>query len=98
MKKIVWAAACMSFLTLSAQTGVAQEQTVRMHVSGMTCGVCPISIRHRAMQMNGVHAASVDLEQASATVTFEDKTQSAQAIAHAISKLGYPATIQGVQP
>jgi len=98
MKKIVWTTVCISFATLSMPQGWAQEQTVRMHVSGMTCGICPISVRHRAMHMKGVHAATVDLKQASATVTFEDSEQSAQAIAQAITKLGYPSTIQGVQP
>ena len=64
-----------------------------MHVSGMTCGTCPISIRHRALQMKGVHAATADINTASASVTFEDSEQSPQAIAQAITKLGYPATI-----
>jgi len=80
-----------------AQTGFAQEQTVSMHVSGMTCGTCPISVRHRAMQMKGVHSASVDLDAALATITFENSEQSPQAIAQAITKLGYPATITGAK-
>ena len=97
MNKIVLTAAFVSFVTLSAQHGWAQEQTVSMHVSGMTCGTCPISIRHRALQMKGVHSARVDLDSALATVTFEDSEQSPQAIAQAITKLGYPATITGTK-
>ena len=93
MKKIVLIAAFVSFVTLSAQRGWTQEQTVIIHVSGMTCGTCPISIRHRALQLTGVHTAKVDLDTASATVTYEDNKQSAQKIAQAITKLGYPATI-----
>ncbi len=94
MKKIILTAAFISFVTLSAQQGWTQEQTVRMQVSGMTCGICPISIRHRAMQMKGVLSATADIKTTSATVTFEDSQQSAQAIAQAITQLGYPAVIK----
>jgi len=45
------------------------------------------------MQMKGVHAAAVDIDTALATVTYEDSEQSPQAIAKAITELGYPATI-----
>jgi len=79
---------------MHAQNSNAQEQTVTMHVSGMTCGTCPISVRHRALQMKGVHAAAVDLDTATATVTYEDSEQSPQVIARAITELGYPATIR----
>jgi len=93
MKKMILPAIFVSMTAIYAQNSVAQEQTVIMHVSGMTCGTCPISIRHRALQLTGVHTAKVDLDTASATVTYEDNKQSAQKIAQAITTLGYPATI-----
>jgi len=93
MRKILLVTGCFFMAAAYAQTGFAQEQTVSMHVSGMTCGTCPISVRHRAMQMKGVHSATVDLDTALATITFEDSEQTPQAIAQAITKLGYPATI-----
>jgi len=94
MRKILLFTVIFSMTAIYAQDGIAQEQTVSMHVSGMTCGTCPISVRHRAMQMKGVHAASVDINTALATVTFEDREQSPQAIAQAITEPGYPATIE----
>ncbi|MDQ6996974.1 MAG: cation transporter [Mariprofundus sp.] len=94
MRKILLIAAFFSMTVIYAQVGSAQEQTVTMHVSGMTCGTCPISVRHRALQLEGVHSAAVDLDTASATVTYEDSKQSPKAIAQAITKLGYPATIK----
>jgi len=93
MKKAILASAFLFFTIISAQQGWAQEQTVSMHVSGMTCGTCPISVRHRAMQMKGVHSAVVDIDTALATITYEDSEQSSQAITQAITELGYPATI-----
>jgi len=97
MQKILLATAFLLFTTLSAQSSLAQEQTVSMHVSGMTCGTCPISVRHRAMQMKGVRSAVVDINTSLATVVYEDNEQSPQAIAQAITKLGYPATITAVK-
>jgi len=93
MKKILLTIAFLSFAAISTQQGWAQEQTVSMHVAGMTCGTCPISVRHSAMQMKGVRSASVDMNTSLATVVYEDSEQSPQAIAQAITKLGYPATI-----
>jgi len=93
MRKVLLFITLFSLTAIYAQNGVAQEQTVTMHVSGMTCGTCPISVRHRAMQMKGVHSAAVDIDTALATITFEDSEQSPEAIAQTITHLGYPATI-----
>ncbi|WP_038247055.1 cation transporter [Ghiorsea bivora] len=95
MRKTILLTALCSLVAISAQNGLAQEQTVTIHVSGMTCGTCPISVRHRALQMKGVHEASVDINTSLASVTYEDSEQSPQAIAQAITDLGYPATIKG---
>jgi len=95
MRKMLLMTGCLLLVATHAQSALAQEQTVSMHVSGMTCGTCPITVRHRVLQMRGVHSARVDLDTALATVTFEDSEQSPQTIAQAITKLGYPAIITG---
>ncbi|MDX8389725.1 MAG: cation transporter [Mariprofundaceae bacterium] len=76
MRKILFITAFFSMTVIYAQIGTAQEQSITMHVSGMTCGTCPISVRHRAMQMEGIHSAIVDIDTALATVTYEDSKQS----------------------
>jgi len=97
-KTVLTAALFLSMAFMHAQHGDAQEQTVTMHVSKMTCSSCPVSIRHRALQMKGVHAAVVDYKTATATITYEDSEQTPQAIAETITKLGYPATINNAKP
>jgi len=94
MRRMILPIVFLSMTAMHAQNSAAQEQTVTMHVSGMTCGTCPISVRHRALQLKGVHTAAVDLDTATATVTYEDSEQSPQTIAQAITKLGYPATVR----
>jgi len=85
-------------ITLGMAPASAQERTVTLKVAGMTCGMCPISVRHRAMQLPGVKTATSSLESSTATVTYEDNVQTPQAIAEAITKLGYPATIAKLEP
>ncbi len=93
MRKILLVTIFFSITAIYVQNSAAQEQTATMHVSGMTCATCPISVRHRALQLKGVHSAAVDLDTALATVTYEDSEQSPRTIAQAISKLGYPTTV-----
>lgn len=93
MRRFALSFVFLSMTAIYAQNGAAKEQTVTMHVSGMTCGACPVTVRHRALQLKGVHAARVDLERATATVTYDDGEQSPQAIAAAITALGYPARV-----
>lgn len=95
MRKLILTAGLISLITISAQNVLAQEQMVTIQVTGMTCGTCPISVRHRAMQMKGVRSASVDINTSLATVVYEDTQQSPQAIAQAITQLGYPARVTG---
>jgi mercuric ion binding protein len=98
MRKILLFVALFSATAIYAQNAIAQEQTATIHVSGMTCSTCPVTVRHRVKQMKGVHDVIVDYEAASAsataTITYEDSEQSPGAIAQTISKLGYPATVK----
>jgi len=80
------------FISFSA---MAQEKTVDLNISGMTCGICPITVRHSLLGMKGVHAASVDLKSKTATITYEDSQQSPQNIANHVTNLGYPSVIIG---
>lgn len=88
----------LGIATLGVAPASAQERTVTLKVTGMTCGTCPISVRHRAMQLPGVKSAAASMESATATITYEDNEQTAQAIADAITKLGYPASIAELKP
>lgn len=96
MRRMMLSIVFISIAAMHAQDGAAQERTVVLHVSAMTCGTCPISVRHRALQLKGVHATAVDLDTATATVTYEDSEITPQAIAAAITTLGYPATVRKV--
>jgi len=95
MEKIIFTALLLSVLLLPARHALAKEATTVLHVSGMTCSSCPITIRRRVLKMKGVRKAVVEMSTATATVTCEDTDQSPDDIAAAITKLGYPTEIKG---
>ncbi len=63
--------------------------TVRIGVSGMTCGNCVRTVERRLASTPGVAKAQVDLAAATATVAFDPDRVSADDLAAAIEKLGY---------
>jgi len=96
MKRMMLSILFISMTFMLSQPGAAQEQTVTTHVSGLTCSTCLITVRHRVLQLKGVHTIAADMDTvhtATAMITYEDSEQSPRAIAAAISELGYPATI-----
>jgi mercuric ion binding protein len=100
MKRMILPILFISMTFMLPQPGAAQEQTTTLHVSGLTCSTCLITVRHRALKLKGVHTAAADMDTAdtaTATITYEDSEQSPQAIAQAITELGYPATVKNTK-
>ncbi len=85
----------LTFLTLLLTSTVseAKDQRVTLHIDRMTCGSCPLTIKLRTLQLDGVKEAEVSYKKASATVVYDDRKQNPEGIAEAITSLGYPATI-----
>jgi len=94
MRKIFLTALFALVIFMPTSYALAKEVTTVMNVSGMTCSTCPITIRHFVLKMKGVSKAVVVLDSATATVTYEDTQQSAEAIARAITKFGYPTVLK----
>ncbi|MBL1353704.1 MAG: cation transporter [Zetaproteobacteria bacterium] len=91
-RHIISTGLCVALMNLP-MAALAQEKIVHLDISGMTCAVCPITIRHYVLNMKGVHDASIDLKTATALVSYDDQKQSSQKISQSITKLGYPTTI-----
>jgi copper chaperone CopZ len=64
-------------------------QTLKMNVSGMTCGNCSRSVERKLSAMPGVTKASVDLASATATVEYDADVVRPEALANAVRRLGY---------
>jgi copper chaperone CopZ len=63
--------------------------TIRIGVSGMTCGNCARMVERKLASSPGVAKAQVDLDAAAATVEYDPARVSTEELAAAIEKLGY---------
>lgn len=81
-----------------AQQGPAayadDSAVVRLHVSGMTCGSCPVTARRALKRLPGVLDARVTLEDSLAVVTYDPRKVTPEQIAAHLTKLtGYGARV-----
>jgi copper chaperone CopZ len=64
-------------------------QTLKMSVSGMTCGNCSRSVERKLSATPGVIKATVDLVNANATVEYEPDVVKPETLANAVRQLGF---------
>ncbi|MGH7713292.1 MAG: cation transporter [Gemmatimonadaceae bacterium] len=68
--------------------------TVRLHISGMTCGTCPITARVALKKLAGVYDAKVTLDDSLGVVRYDPRRVApAQIVTHLKELTGYRATV-----
>ncbi len=68
--------------------------TLRLHISGMTCGSCPVTARMALKQVPGVFSAAVTLDDSLGVVRYDPrKLTPAQIAAHLTRRTGYGARV-----
>lgn len=93
MKKVI--AAIVSALVLASLPVWAALQTVTLAVPGMTCPVCPITVKKALQKVNGVTQVEVSYEKKEAVVTFDDAKTTVESLTKATAGAGYPSTVKG---
>ncbi|MCD1636725.1 cation transporter [Martelella mediterranea] len=81
-------------LVSTAQAAEA-EQTATFDVPGMTCALCPVTVRKAMEGVEGVRQVEVDFNARTATVVFDPAKTTIEAIATASANAGYPAVVRG---
>lgn len=90
--------ALFSLLSVFAATpALAKNQTATLNVSGMTCSVCPITVKKALSQVSGVSRVEVDLEKQQALVTYDDAKTGVDKLVRATTDAGYPSTVKQAQ-
>lgn len=89
--------------TAAAQHAVVQQApdtaTARLHISGMTCGSCPITARLALKRIPGVVDATVTLQDSLGIVRYHPHKVSPSVIAAGLLRLtGYRATVLADPP
>jgi periplasmic mercuric ion binding protein len=81
--------------TASVATAQATDTaTVRLHISGMTCGTCPVTARKALGKLAGVYSATVTLTDSLGVVKFNPaKLKPAAIAAHLTKMTGYGAKV-----
>jgi copper chaperone len=69
--------------------------TIKLRVSGMTCGHCQAKVEKALQGTAGVYTAIVDLQAGEAEVDFDDDTATTAQLVQAVEHAGYRATLAG---
>ncbi|PYP22909.1 MAG: copper resistance protein CopZ [Gemmatimonadetes bacterium] len=69
--------------------------TLKLRVTGMTCGHCQAKVEQALRGMAGVFTAVVDLPDGEAEVDFDDDATTADQLIRAVERAGYGAKLAG---
>ena len=75
----------------------AVTREIRLDISDMSCASCVAKVEKALLASQGVLSASVNLAAQSATIGYWEGRTSPERLAAIISKLGYPAKLEGSQ-
>lgn len=79
----------------STSTAASELTEVVFDVPGMTCALCPLTVKTAMSAVEGVQSVEVDFDARSATVIFDPALTNPAAIADASALAGYPANARG---
>jgi mercuric ion binding protein len=88
-------ASAPSPVLLSVAQAAETEQTAIFDVPGMTCALCPVTVKKAMEGVEGVRQVDVDFDARTATVVFDPSMTTVEAIAAASANAGYPAAVKG---
>ncbi|GLQ87365.1 mercury resistance system periplasmic binding protein MerP [Dyella flagellata] len=74
--------------------GMAATRTVTLAVPGMTCPVCPVTIKKSLEKVAGVGDITPDLMRKTVTISYDDTKTQPAALMQATAAAGYPSSVQ----
>ncbi|HGI8166018.1 TPA: mercury resistance system periplasmic binding protein MerP [Legionella pneumophila] len=74
-------------------TSPESTKTVILSIPGMTCPVCPITIKKTLQHITGVNKVSIDFETKMATVVFNPNKVQISDLTTATNNAGYPSSV-----
>jgi mercuric transport protein len=77
-----------------AWPALAATKSVTFAVKGWTCGSCAAATRIALKKLDGVQDVKTNIENAEASVTYDDSKVAPEKMVQAIAKLGYRATVK----
>jgi len=86
---------CLAALSFAVQA--AELKTVTLAVDGMTCNMCPITVKKALRKVQGVSDVTAKYEGDGvgwAKVTYDPAKVSVKDLTHATAQAGYPSRLQ----
>lgn len=88
-----WWPEILAAALLAAPAAAAEPRAVELQVEGMTCNLCPVTVRKALQQVPGVVEARVDFEAKRAHARYDPGKARPEAIAKALTDAGFPARV-----
>ena len=83
----------LALLLLAAPALAGEPRTAVLHVAGMTCSLCPITVRKALERVPGVLEAKTDYAMRRAEAKYDPDRTSPQALAAAVNEAGFTARV-----
>ncbi len=74
------------------------QQTVTLSVPGMTCAICPVTIKKALLKLDGVIDVKSNLGKRETTVIYDDVKVKVATMTRATKEAGFPSTFAGTKP
>jgi mercuric ion binding protein len=84
----------LALLALCMPALAGEPKTAVLDVSGMTCSLCPLTVRKALERVPGVLEAKADLGAKRAEASYDPDRVSPEALAKAVTAAGFPATVK----
>jgi len=81
-------------LSIASFAAMAATSTAILDVKGMTCELCPITVKKSLQKVPGVSQVDVSYERKRAVVTYDDAFASKAMLTRATANAGYPSTVR----
>lgn len=90
--KTIFISITLAFLSHTATATDIRSAT--LEVKGMTCAICPLTVKQILKKQPGVSEASIDYQSQLAQVKFDPEKIQLQQLAKAVSDIGFPTTVK----
>ncbi len=90
-------AALFGIGTLLGSAAYGATKTVTLDVPGMTCSLCPITVKKALMKVPGVASAEVSFESKQAVVTYDDAKTGPEELMQATRNAGFPSMVREIK-
>lgn len=77
-----------------AHAQAATEARANLHIEGMHCASCPVTVRTVLRRLDGVKDVTVSVAEKRARVVYDPGRVTPERMAQAVTDAGYPTTVE----